>query len=67
MFTRFEKDFATHTAVLANTGAQLTVSDTTLLETKHGWRSATLLKPGMEVATLDGGFKPIASVKRASE
>lgn len=66
MFTRFDTDFAAHTPVSTRMQATTTLSDTTLVETQHGWRGAGLLQAGMEIATLDGGFKPVAWVKRRS-
>lgn len=35
----------------------------TLIETATGWRPAETLRPGDRIATWDGGFQPLASVR----
>lgn len=64
MFTRFTQEFEANVVTPAFSGAQLVLGDTALVETRIGWRAPSLLKPGMEVATLDGGFTPVRNVTR---
>ncbi len=45
-------------------GHRATLSAQTLLETPTGWTSVDTLQAGDKVATLDGGFAPIAAISR---
>ncbi len=64
MFTRFIKEFENTIVLPAPAGADIILGDTAMLDTPNGWTSPTLLKPGMDVATLDGGFTLIRSIER---
>lgn len=42
---------------------QAGIPGATLIETATGWRAAETLRPGDRIATWDGGFRPLASVR----
>lgn len=42
---------------------QVGIPGATLIETATGWRPAEKLRPGDRIATWDGGFQPLASVR----
>ncbi len=65
MFTRHTAEFAEVNSSLAVNGAMVNLGLDTMLETPQGWTAVADLTPGTEVATLDGGFAPIAWVGRA--
>lgn len=52
------------TALLArHRQPQVGLPGATLVETATGWRPAETLRPGDRIATWDGGFRPLASVR----
>lgn len=64
MFTRFETEFTSVTAAQPVDGAMLSLTETAMLETRTGWVPLSDLKAGDAVATLDGGFVPIAWISK---
>lgn len=69
MFTRFSTQFANIETAAPVAGASLHLSADTRLETRQGWRRASQVLRGDEIATLDGGFVRIgwASRPKAAE
>lgn len=64
MFTRYATEFANVNTSLAVKGAMVNLSVDAMLETPRGWMAVADLNPGDEVATLDGGFKPVSWISR---
>lgn len=65
MFTRHTTDFAHVSATQAIRGAMVSLSAHTMLECERGWKTVEDLRPSDAVASLDGGFVPLAWVRRA--
>ncbi len=65
MFTRHSIDFADITSVTHAPGAMLSLSAETMIETQSGWTRAADLTPTDHLASLDGGFVPVAWLRRA--
>lgn len=65
MFTRHTAEFAEVNSTLAVKGAMVNLGLDTMLETPRGWTAVSELAPGDEVATLDGGFAPLAWIGRS--
>lgn len=65
MFTRYTTDFADITTPDGLRGAMLSLSEGTLVESQRGWRAVEDLRPSDRIASLDGGFVPLAWVRRA--
>lgn len=72
MFTRHSTDFApeytraaAHAAPGALRGAMVSLLADTMLECTRGWCAVQDLRPSDTIATLDGGFVPLAWVRRA--
>jgi hypothetical protein len=62
MFTRYAVEFAEVNTSLAITGAMVNLGMDTMVETAQGWTAIADLTAGDAVATLDGGFVPLAWV-----
>lgn len=65
MFTRFTTDFAEVSASQAVRGAMFSLSAETMVESQRGWKAVKDLRPSDTLASLDGGFVPLAWVRRA--
>lgn len=65
MFTRHTTDFTQVSATQAIRGAMFSLSAETMLECERGWKAVEDLRPSDAIASLDGGFVPLAWVRRA--
>lgn len=65
MFTRHATAFDTACPAQAVTRGVLTLCANTIVETSRGWSAVGDLRPDDALASLDGGFVPLASIRAA--
>ena len=65
MFARHRFDAASIPATPDLSGAAVTLSAGAFVETARGWTRASDVRAGDRIASLDGGFVPLAWIRRA--